>query len=189
MTSGIISERRKWGRKPCVYVWGKAFQAAGMGSAKVLRLILMVERHWVEVCWLCSYAGVGEIKKRRKKGMVGKYSPGEAGECGLALRFCGIFFFFKAAACVVYFLNFYLIYLLFIFDCSGSSRGAWTSHRSGFSCCLTRALGARASVVVAHGLSCPVPSGVFLDQGSNLCPLHWQVDSWPLDHQESPSYS
>ena len=26
--------------------------------------------------------GVEEIKKRRKKGMVGKYSPGEAGECG-----------------------------------------------------------------------------------------------------------
>ena len=29
----------------------------------------------------------------------------------------------------------------------------------------------------------PVASGVFLDQGSNLCPLHWQTDSQPLDHQ------
>ena len=25
--------------------------------------------------------------------------------------------------------------------------------------------------------------GIFLDQGSNLCPKHWQVDSRPLAHQ------
>ena len=30
---------------------------------------------------------------------------------------------------------------------------AWASHCGGFSCCKTRALGTRASVVVAHGLS------------------------------------
>ena len=29
---------------------------------------------------------------------------------------------------------------------------AWASHCGGFSCCGARALGARASVVVAHGL-------------------------------------
>ena len=59
------------------------------------------------------------------------------------------------------------------------------------------ALGARASVVVACGLgSCgsqalecklssvvrglssfPAACGIFPDQGSNLCPLHWQADS------------
>ena len=33
------------------------------------------------------------------------------------------------------------------------------------------------SVVVAHGLSCSAACGIFLDQGLNLCPLHWQVDS------------
>ena len=33
------------------------------------------------------------------------------------------------------------------------------------------------SVVVAHGLSCSAACGIFLDQGSNPCPLHWQVDS------------
>ena len=32
------------------------------------------------------------------------------------------------------------------------------------------------SVVVAHRLSCSVACGIFPDQGSNLCPLHWQVD-------------
>ena len=32
-------------------------------------------------------------------------------------------------------------------------------------------------MVVVEGTSCPVTCGIFLDQGSNLCPLHWQVDS------------
>ena len=26
---------------------------------------------------------------------------------------------------------------------------------------------------MAHGLSCPVTCGIFLDQDLNLCPLHW----------------
>ena len=38
-----------------------------------------------------------------------------------------------------------------------------------------RAPGAKASVAVAHGLSCPEEYGISLDQGLNLCPLHWQV--------------
>ena len=42
------------------------------------------------------------------------------------------------------------------------------------------------SVVVAHGLSCSVACGIFPDQGSNPCPLHWQADSQPLRHQGSP---
>ena len=28
--------------------------------------------------------------------------------------------------------------------------------------------------------------GISLDQESNPCPLHWQADSYPLDHQGSP---
>ena len=38
------------------------------------------------------------------------------------------------------------------------------------------------------GLPFP-PSGIFLPQGSNLCPLHlfqWQTDSLPLSHMGSP---
>ena len=42
------------------------------------------------------------------------------------------------------------------------------------------------SVVVAHGPSCSVACGILPDQGSNLCPLHWQADSQPLRHQGSP---
>ena len=33
------------------------------------------------------------------------------------------------------------------------------------------------STAVAHWLSCSVACGIFLDQGLNLCLLHWQVDS------------
>ena len=43
------------------------------------------------------------------------------------------------------------------------------------------------SVVVAHGPSCSAACGIFPDQGSNPCPLHWQADSQPLRHQGSPS--
>ena len=32
-------------------------------------------------------------------------------------------------------------------------------------------------------LSCHVACGIFLDQGSNSCPLNWQADSYPLYHQ------
>ena len=42
------------------------------------------------------------------------------------------------------------------------------------------------SVVVAHGPTCSVACGIFPDQGSNPCPLHWQADSQPLHHQGSP---
>ena len=52
-----------------------------------------------------------------------------------------------------------------------------------------RSTGSRraGSVIVAHGPSCSTACGIFLDQGSNPCPLHWQADSQPLRHQGSPS--
>ena len=53
---------------------------------------------------------------------------------------------------------------------------------------LLRSTGSRrtGSVVVARGPSCSVACGIFPDQGSNPCPLHWQADSQPLRHQGSP---
>ena len=42
------------------------------------------------------------------------------------------------------------------------------------------------SVIVAHGPSCSAACGIFPDQGSNPCPLHWQADSQPLRHKGSP---
>ena len=43
------------------------------------------------------------------------------------------------------------------------------------------------SVIVAHGPSYSAACGIFPDQGSNPCPLHWQADSQPLRHQGSPT--
>jgi len=79
---------------------------------------------------------------------------------------------------------------------------------SGFSCCRARALGVQASVaqhtgtaaaapglqnvaseVVAHGLSYSPARGIFLEQGWNLCLLHWQMNSYPLGHQGSLQFS
>ena len=57
------------------------------------------------------------------------------------------------------------------------TRAQWLSHVGSR---------ARASVVVVHRLRCPMACGIFPDQGSNLWPLHWWVDSYPLDHQGSP---
>ena len=44
------------------------------------------------------------------------------------------------------------------------------------------------SAVMAHGLSCSEACGIFPDQGSNSCPLHWQADSQALDHKGSPRF-
>ena len=72
-----------------------------------------------------------------------------------------------------------------------ASRGHSSSRCAGFSLSrplLLRSTGSRraGSVVVAHGPSCSMACGIFPDQGSNLCPLHWQADSQPLRHQGSP---
>ena len=51
-----------------------------------------------------------------------------------------------------------------------------------------RSTGSRCagSVIVAHGPICSAACGIFPDQGSNPCPLHWQAGSQPLRHQGSP---
>ena len=77
---------------------------------------------------------------------------------------------------------------------TGTSRGvlssccAWAARGSGSSYCRARAPGHAAavvvtpgrsstgSVVVAHRLGCFAAGGIFLDQGSNSCLLHWQAD-------------
>ena len=44
---------------------------------------------------------------------------------------------------------------------------------------------ARRPVVLAHKLSCPEARGIFPDQGSDTCLLHWQVNYLPWSHQGS----
>ena len=67
------------------------------------------------------------------------------------------------------------------------------SRHTSFSSCNTQAqqlwlTGSRAQAwqLWLTGLSCSVVCGIFLDQGLNLCPLHWQADSQPLRHEGRP---
>ena len=50
-----------------------------------------------------------------------------------------------------------------------------------------RLLMAVACLVVAHGLSCSLACGIFLDQGLNPCLLQWQAESLPLSKVASSS--
>ena len=113
----------------------------------------------------------------------------------------------------VLFFFFLIFYLFIIFGCVGSSSRARALSSCGKrGPLLTAVLGplfiaARAglspsrlptpalqgtgsrhtgSVAVAHGPSRSAACGILPDQGSNPCPLHWQADSQPLRHQESP---
>ena len=71
----------------------------------------------------------------------------------------------------------------FLFQCllllQSRTRGL-VSFSSCSSCLLST-----GSIAVAHGLSCSLACGIFLDQGLNSCLLHWRVDSLPLSHQET----
>ena len=101
----------------------------------------------------------------------------------------GVYFYF--------FLNLIYLFLavLGLHFCAGLSLVAASGGRSSSRCTglsLSRLLllwstGSRhaGSVVVANGPSCSVACGIFPDQGSNPCPLHWQADSQPLHHQGS----
>ncbi|XP_032476981.1 tropomodulin-3 isoform X4 [Phocoena sinus] len=46
--------------------------------------------------------------------------------------------------------------------------------------------GRAGSAAMAHGPSRSAACGIFLDRGTNPCPLHRQADSQPLRHQGSP---
>ena len=71
---------------------------------------------------------------------------------------------------------------------SGGHSSSWCAGLSLSWPLLLQSTGSRraGSVVVAHGPSCSAACGIFPDQGSNPCPLHWQADSQPLRHQGSP---
>ena len=71
--------------------------------------------------------------------------------------------------------------------CAGSSLQRLLLWRMGSGTCGLQELQHMGSVVVVHRLGGPTACVIFLDQRANLCPLHWQVDSWPLDDQGSPA--
>ena len=66
----------------------------------------------------------------------------------------------------------------------GSRGGARASHCSG-SLVERRLPGSGRECGTSCG--CPAARGVFSDQGLNLFPLHWQMDSYPLYHRGNSS--
>ena len=103
-------------------------------------------------------------------------------------------------------------FILLIFGCAGSSLLCWLFSGGGeqglLSSCSTqlfivvasrcrgwaqecvglvvvvlRLLSMGSVAVAPWAFSCPAACGIFPDQGSNLCLLHWQVGYLPLSHQ------
>ena len=104
---------------------------------------------------------------------------------------------------VSFFFKFYLFIFIFYFwlcwvfvavrglSLVAASGGHSSSRCAGLSLSrplLLQSTGSRraGSVVVPHGPSYSTACGIFPDQGSNPCALHWQADSQPLRHQGSP---
>ena len=103
------------------------------------------------------------------------------------------FFFFKL---FIYLFIYFWLCWVFV-SMRGLSLVAASGGHSSLRCAglslswplLLRSTGSRraGSVIVAHGPSRSAAYGIFPDQGSNPCPLHWQADSQPLRHQGSPA--
>ena len=111
--------------------------------------------------------------------------------------FLVIFLFFKINFIYLFIIIIIIIWLCWVFvsvwglSLVVASGGHSSSRCTGLS--LSRPLWLRStgsrragSVVVAHGSSCSAACGIFPDQGSNPCALHWQADSQPLCHQAPP---
>ena len=114
--------------------------------------------------------------------------------CTWAFSSCGeqwlLFFFFKCISIYLFLLCWVFVSVLGLSLVVASGGHSW-SRCAGLSLSrplLLRSTGSRraGSGIVAHGCSCSVACGIFPDQGSNPCPLHWQADSQPLRHQGSP---
>ena len=97
-----------------------------------------------------------------------------------------ILFFFLIYIFKIYLLIYFWLCWVFVAECGlslvAASGGYSLLRRTGFSLrwlLLLWSTGSRCtgSVAVAQGLSCSAACGIFPDQGSNLCTLHWQADS------------
>ena len=93
---------------------------------------------------------------------------------------------FTKACYYLFFLYFWLCWV-FCWAPAFSSCGALASHSDGVSH-RPPGLWSAGAMAVAEGLSCSTARGIFPNQGSDPCLLHWQVNSLPLSHQGSPCY-
>ena len=102
------------------------------------------------------------------------------------------FFFFGNLLFIYLFIYVFYFWLCWVFvsvrglSSVVASGGHSSSRCAGLSLPRPLLLRSTGSVVVAHGTSRSAACGILPDQGSNPCPLHWQADSQPLRHQESP---
>ena len=113
--------------------------------------------------------------------------------CQIITQHISVFcFFFKIIYLFIY------LWLCWVFvsvrglSLVAASGGHSSSRCAGLSLSrplLLRSTGSRrsGSAIVGHGPNRSAACGIFPDQGSNPCPLHWQADSQPLRHQGSPS--
>ena len=109
--------------------------------------------------------------------------------CSVIFLFCFVFKFYL----FIYFGLCWVFVSMRGLPLVAASGGHSSSRCAGLSLSrplLLRSTGSRhaGSVVVAHGPSRSAACGIFPDQGSNPCPLHWQADSQPLCHQGSLSF-
>ena len=109
--------------------------------------------------------------------------------------YLGFAFFFKLWVYFIYLFIYLWLFWVFVslrglslVVASGGHSSLWCVGLSLSQPLLLRSTGSRhaGSVIMAHGPSCSAACGIFPDQGSNPCPLHWQADSQPLRHQGSP---
>ena len=100
------------------------------------------------------------------------------------------FFFFPLNLFIYFWLRWVFVSVrgLSLVAASGGHSSLWCAGFSLSRPLLLRSTGSRCagSVIAAHGPSCSAACGIFPDQGSNPCALHWQADSQPLRHQGSP---
>ena len=99
----------------------------------------------------------------------------------------------------LFILNFIYLWLCWVFvSVQGLSPVAASGGHSSSRCIglslsrplLLQSTGSRraGSAIVAHRPSRSAACGIFPDQGSNPCALHWQADSQPMRHQGSPQF-
>ena len=140
--------------------------------------------------WHLPGPGIKPTPPALAGGFLTTAPPGKSQHCGF------FFFFFLIISTFNYYL-FLFFWLCWVFvsvrglSLVVASGGHSSSRCAGLSLSrplLLRSTGSRCagSVVVAHGPSCSAACGIFPDQDSNPCALHWQADSQPLRHQGSP---
>ena len=108
------------------------------------------------------------------------------------LKFCGNSSPSRQAHLCLFKKKLYMAVLVFIaaraflqLRWAGATLELWSA---GFSLWWLFLLQSTGWILVEHGLSCSVACGI-LEYGSSPCLLHWQEDSLPLSHQESPLFT